>query len=140
MDTKKLLIAILAGFAAQMCGNYLVHSVWLKDDYVGTAQLWRMPDEITSRIWAIAIAALVYVIGAALIYAKGIEDKPWLLQGLRFGILLTMVQAFYSNVIMWVVMPIPHELSIKMLIGDTVTSFLLALVLAAIYRPQFEEA
>lgn len=140
MDTKKLVIAIVAGFIAQMGGNFLVHSVWLKDDYVSTAQLWRMPDEITSRIWAIAIAALVYVIGAALIYAKGIEDKPWLMQGLRFGILLTMVQAFYSNVIMWVVMPLPHELSVKMLIGDTVVAFLLALVLAALYRPQFEEA
>lgn len=140
MDTKKLVIAILAGFAVQMGGNFLVHSVWLKDDYVTTAQLWRMPDEITSRIWAIAIAALVYVIGAGLIYAKGIEDKPWLMQGLRFGVLLTMVQAFYSNVIMWVVMPLPHELSIKMLIGDTVVTFLLALVLAALYRPEFEEA
>ena len=138
MDRKKVIIAIVAGFVAQMGANFLVHSIWLKDEYVATAQLWRMPDEITSRMWAMAIAVLVYVIGAGLIYAKGIEDKPWLMQGLRFGVLLTMVQAFYSNVVMWVVMPLPHELSIKMLIGDTVTAFILALVLAAIYRPQFE--
>jgi len=140
MDMKKLIIAIVAGFAAQMGGLFLVHSVWLKEDYIATAQLWRMPDEMGSRMWAMALAVLIYVVGAALIYAKGIEDKPWLMQGLRFGVLLAMIQAVYTNVTMWVVMPIPHELSIKMLAGEAVLAFVLALVLAAIYRPQFEDA
>jgi len=140
MDTKKLIIAIVAGFAVQMGGLFLLHSVLLKQDYIITAQLWRMPDEVIDRMWALAVAVLIYVAGAALIYAKGIEDKPWFLQGIRFGVLLAMVQAIYTNVSLWVVVPIPHELSIKMIFGEVVIAFLFSLVLAAIYRPQFEEA
>ena len=32
---------ILAGFVVQMAGLLLIHSVWLKQDYVDSASLWR---------------------------------------------------------------------------------------------------
>jgi hypothetical protein len=33
------------------------------------------------------LAILIYVFGAVLVYVRGVEQKPWIGQGIRFGIL-----------------------------------------------------
>ena len=133
---KKLIVAIVAGFVVQMLGLFLIHSVLLKQDYMDTASNWRPLEAMNSRVWAMLLAVLVYVIGAVLIYVRGVESKPWIGQGVRFGILLAMVAVVYGSLSGWVILPIPHMLVVKWIVFEGLLSIVFGLLVAAICQPK----
>ena len=133
---KQKIIAIVAGFILQMAGLFLIHSVWLKQDYLNTASLWRPQEAAMSRGWAMLLAVLIYVIGAVWIYAEGVKPKPWIGQGIRFGILLALVVVVYGSLSGWVILPLPHMLVVKWIIGEGLLSIVFGLVIAAICQPK----
>jgi len=133
---KKLIVAIVAGFVVQMLGLFLIHSVLLKQDYMDTASNWRPLEAMNSRVWAMLLAVLIYVIGAVLIYVRGVESKPWIGQGVRFGILLAMVAVVYGSLSGWVILPIPHMLVVKWIVFESLLSVVFGLLVAAICQPR----
>jgi len=133
---KKLIVAIVAGFVVQMLGLFLIHSVLLKQDYMDTASNWRPLEAMNSRVWAMLLAVLIYVIGAVLIYVRGVESKPWIGQGVRFGILLAMVAVVYGSLSGWVILPIPHMLVVKWIVFESLLSIVFGLLVAAICQPK----
>ena len=102
---KQRIGAVVAGFILQLVGLVLIHSVWLKPYYVAPGSIWRSQEEATSRVWAMLLAVLIYVIGAVWIYAHGVERKPWVGQGIRFGIVLALVVVVYGSLSGWVTLP-----------------------------------
>jgi len=133
---KKTLGAIIAGFVVQLGGLFLIHAVLLKQDYVNTASVWRTYVAQTARAWAMLLAVVIYVVGAVLIYNRGVEAKPWFGQGLRFGILLALVAVVYGSLSGWVILPIPHRLAVKWIVMESVLSVVFGLVVAAICQPK----
>ncbi len=78
---KKFLIAWLVMFVLYMAGGFIVHGVLLKDDYAAT-NLMR-PEEQQKAMMVWMLLAHVLMAGAfTWIYARGVENKPWLGQGL----------------------------------------------------------
>ena len=136
MDMKKTIGAIVAGYVVQFGGNFLIHGVWLKQDYINTASLWRSSEAMNSRMWAMFLGVLIYAVGTVLIYVRGVESKPWVGQGIRFGILLALVTTVCNSLISWVTMPMPHMLAVKWMVGEGLLAILFGLVVAAICRPK----
>jgi hypothetical protein len=136
MDIKKTFGAIVAGSLVQFGGLLLIHSVWLKQDYVNTASLWRSQEAMTGRIWAMLLAILMYVVGGVLIYIRAVETKPWMGQGFRFGILMALVAVVYGSLSGWVILPIPHALAVKWIVSESLLSVVFGLVVAAICQPK----
>ena len=87
------------------------------------------------RVWILYLADFLIALGAVLIYARGVEAKPWAGQGIRFGILLAMVTAIPQSLTEYVIYPIHHELALHWIIGEGVLMVLLGLVIAAICQP-----
>ncbi|HUK29666.1 MAG TPA: hypothetical protein VLV89_01045 [Candidatus Acidoferrum sp.] len=133
---KQKLIAIFVGFILQMAGLVLIHSVWLKQDYINTASLWRSHPDQTARIWAMLLSVLIYVIGAVWIYSLTVKSNSWVAQGIRFGILLAMAVVVYGSLSGWVILPLPHMLVVKWIIGESLLSVVFGLAIAAIFRPK----
>lgn len=133
---KKVIGAIVAGFVVQLGGLFLIHSVILKQDYVDTGSVWRSYEAQTARIWAMLLAVLIYVIGAVLIYLRGVAAKPWVGQGIRFGILMALVSVVYGSLSGWVIMPIPHMLAVKWIVYESILSVVFGLVVGAICQPK----
>ena len=119
-----------------MAGLFLIHSVWLKQDYVDSASVWRSQPEQISRVWAMLLAVLIYVVGAVWIYARGVEPKPWIGQGIRFGILLALVAVVYGSLSGWVILPVSSMLVLKWIIGEGMLSVVFGLVVAYICQPR----
>ncbi|MGO9520235.1 MAG: hypothetical protein ACLPND_24625 [Candidatus Korobacteraceae bacterium] len=132
---KQKLGAVAAGFVVQVTGLLLIHSVWLKQDYVDSASVWRSQPDQTSRVWAMLLAVLIYVVGGVWIYARGVEAKPWVGQGIRFGILLAMVAVVYGSLSGWVILPVSSMLVLKWIIGESLLSVVFGLVIAYICQP-----
>lgn len=133
---KEKIGAIVAGFVVQLGGLFVIHSVVLKQDYLKTADIWRSYEAQTARMWAMLLAVLIYVVGAVLIYARGVEAKPWIGQGIRFGILMALVSVVYGSLSGWVIMPIPHMLAVKWMVYEGLLSVVFGLVVAAVYQPK----
>jgi hypothetical protein len=132
MAMKKTIGAIVASFILLSVGGYLIHSVWLAQDYVQHSDLWRTQDAMMHRLWSIYIANLIFSIGAVLIYVRGVESKPWVGQGIRFGILLALVTVIPNSLVEYFVYPLPHQLVLKWIIAGSLLTIIVGLVIAAI--------
>lgn len=70
------------------------------------------------------------------IYARGVESKPWLGQGLRFGFAVAMLCVVPIYMIYYVVQPLPGMLVVKQSVLDTGMTLILGAVVAFLYRGQ----
>ncbi len=136
MPMKKTIGAIVAGFVLLMAGRYLLHGVLLKHAYLQSADVWRTPDAMRHRLWLIFPVDISLAVAAALIYIRGVEQKPWLGQGIRFGILLALATAVPQSLTEYSIYPIHHELAIDWIIGEGGLAVLLGVLIAAICQPR----
>ena len=132
---KKFLIAWLVLFVLYMAGGFIVHELLLSADYAATG-LFRQPADSQS-LFPLMILAHIMLAGAfTWIYARGVENKPWPGQGLRYGLAVAFLAAIPIYLIYYVVQPIPSELVVKQIVFDTVCLLVLGLVVAYLYRGQ----
>ena len=131
---KKFLVSWLVVFILYMAGGMLIHGLILGDDYMATGLM--RPEAESSKLMHLMILAHVLMAGAfTWIYARGVENKPWLGQGLRFG--LAMAVFFVPiYIIYYVVQPTPGELAAKQIVFDTILTLILGAVVAFMYRGQ----
>jgi hypothetical protein len=81
-----------------------------------------------------ALAYLSTAVAFTWIYTKGKEPKPWLAQGVRFGIAVAFLMTIPIYLIYYVVMPFPLSLVIKQIIYDTISVVILGAVVAWLNR------
>ena len=90
MDTKKLIAAIVVGYLFMAGAGYLIHEVWLGPLYQQSPDTWRPEDQFRSKMWIMWLADLLFVAMFAYIYTRGVENKPWVGQGIRYGVLMNL--------------------------------------------------
>lgn len=131
---KKFLVAWLLVFVLYMAGGMLVHGVILGDDYMATGLM--RPEAEAQKLMHWMILAHVLMAGAfTWIYVRGVENKPWLGQGLRYG-LAVAVLFVPIYMIYYVVQPTPGALAAKQVVLDTILTLVLGTVVAFLYRGQ----
>ena len=132
MNKPRLVISIVVIFVVATFTGFFIHGMWLKQDYMPVASLYRPDDQI--KMPFILISYLAFAIGSVWLYAHGVEDKPWIGQGIRFGIAMWLVLAIPSFLIAYAVQPMPLILTVKQLMSEAVNKILLGLITALIYR------
>jgi hypothetical protein len=129
---KKLLLAIVAAYIVLMLTNYLVHQVWLMSDYAAIPASHRSLAGIMHRFWAMAVGQFILAVLFAYIYTRGAEKKPWLVQGIRYGILITLLTVVPTALGEYVVYIVPYMLAIKWMIAGGIQMIILGLIVAGI--------
>ena len=131
---KKLIIAWIVIFVAWFFGSFVVHGVLLNSDYMRLTALFR-PEADAQRYFPLMILAHVILSGAFVwIYARGAEAKPWMAQGVRFGIAVALLTIVPTYMIYFVVQPMPGEVVIKQIIFDGILMVVLGMIVAWLYR------
>jgi hypothetical protein len=131
---KKFFIAWLATFVVWMVGSYLIHGMLLMADYEAHSALYR-PMEDQGRYMPYLIGAHVVMAAAfVLIYRRGVEAKPWLGQGIRFGVLVALFTTIPWYTIYYSVMPLPGMMVVRQIAFDSVLCLILGATVAAVYR------
>ncbi|MBA3572105.1 MAG: hypothetical protein H0W34_09070 [Pyrinomonadaceae bacterium] len=133
MNVKKLVLTIVVVFVAANLAGFLIHAILLRPDYMAVKEHYR-PEGQEMMLW-ICLAYLSFAVGSVIIYAKGVENKPWLGQGIRFGILMWLILAVPSFFIAYAVQPVPTILMVKQVLFEGVDKILLGIITAALYRP-----
>ena len=133
MNIKKLIPTVIVVFIVANIFGFLIHAVLLKADYMPIAGYYRPMGE--EKMLFISLAYLSFAIGSVWVYAKGVENKSWLGQGIRFGIAMWLVLAVPSFLIAYGVQPVPGMLALKQVLFEGVDKIVLGILTAALYRP-----
>lgn len=113
-----------------MLGSFLVHGLWLGPTYETMTNMMRPLAEQEAMMHFMLIAHLLMAAAFVWIYQRGNEDKPWLQQGLRFGIAVALLVPIPTFMIYYTVQQTPATLAINQSIGDSVVVIVVALVAA----------
>jgi hypothetical protein len=133
---KRFLVAWVVVFVAWFVGSFVVHGLLLRDDYARLPTLFR-PESDAQRYFPLMLLAHVIMAGAFVwIYSRGIEDAPWLGQGVRFGIAVALLAVVPTYMIYFVVQPMPGATVVKQIVFDSIVVVLLGIVAAFMYRRQ----
>lgn len=133
MNMKRLVLTIIVVFVVAYFTGFFIHAIWLRQDYMVIAEHYRPMGQ--EKMLFIVLAYLSFAIGSVIVYAKGVENKPWLGQGVRFGILMWLVLTVPSFFIAYAVQPVPTILMAKQVLCEGVDKILLGIIAAALYRP-----
>lgn len=131
---KTFLLAWLLLFVVWMIGSFLVHGLLLGTTYEAMTAIYR-PVEDQQRLFPIMLFAHVMLAGGFIwIYRRGREDKPWLAQGLRFGLVIALFAIIPTYLIYYSVQSMSLNLLLGQIAGDTILSLVLGGVVAFLYR------
>jgi hypothetical protein len=131
---KKFLISTVAVFVVWMLGSFLVHGLWLTSTYETLTNMTRPMEEQESLFHFMLIAHVLMAAAFVWIYQRGNEDKPWLQQGLRFGIAVAILAPIPTFMIYYTVQQIPGMLAVQQSVGDSVVLIVVGLVAAFLNR------
>jgi len=131
---KRYFIATGIIFIIWMLGSFVVHGVLLHDDYAQLPNLFR-PESDAQHYFPLMLLAHVMLAGAfAWIYSRGAEDRPWLAQGLRFGLAVAFLTIVPTYTIYYVVQPMPGVHVLKQIAFDGALMLVLGAAVAFVYR------
>jgi len=132
--SKKFIIAWIVLFVAWLLGDFVVHAVLLHSGYMQLSNLYRTEGD-QQKYFPLMILAHVIMSGALVwIYARGAEAKPWIAQGVRFGVAVALLTAVPNYLIYFVVQPMPGDVVIKQILWEGVLIVLLGTIVAWLYR------
>jgi hypothetical protein len=130
---RKYIISAVVMFVMAWALSFVVHGLLLGSDYAVTPGM-RPPEEAQKIIYFIILAQAIFGAAFAWVYLQGKEDKPWLAQGVRFGIAVACLTVIPTYLIYHVVTPVPLVLAIKQIVLDTIRVLLMGIVLAWINK------
>lgn len=135
MNIKSIGVTALALFAVLFVGEYLIHEVWLKGAYQATASLWRPVETMKSYMGFMLLGYAFYTPVLTILFSKGFNKRNSRIgQGFRFGLLIGLLQAPYSALIWYSVLPIPATLAASWFCGNLGLSIVLGIVAGLTYR------
>lgn len=118
---KKFLISTAVVFVTMMALGAFFHGYLLHADYLALPGLFR-PEAESKELFPFMLGAHLIMSGALVwIYRRGKEKKPYLGQGLRFGLGIALVGLVPLYLIHYAVQPLPALLVAKGAVMDTLT-------------------
>ena len=131
---KRFLIAWVSIFVLWMIGSFVVHGSFLHSDYMALPNLFR-PEADAQRLFPLMILAHIILSGAFVwIYSRGVEAKPWLPQGIRYGVAIALLTIVPTYLIYYVVQPMPGATVVKQIVFDSLLAVALGAAVAFAYR------
>ena len=131
---KKFLISWAVVFVAWFAGSFVVHGVLLRAGYAALPDLFRSEADSQQYFYLMLLAHIMMAGAFVWIYQRGQESKPWLQQGVRFGIAIALLAPIPMYTIYYVVQPMPGSHVVQQIIYDGALVVLLGIITAFINR------
>ena len=131
---RRFFIAWVVTFVLWMLGGFLLHVVWLSGAYANLGPVFR-PLESQGPFFPFVVIAHALMAGAFVwIYRQGVTARPFIGQGLRYGAAIALLTAVPIYLIAYAVQPIPRGLVARQIVGDSILTLVLGLVVAWLHR------
>ncbi len=139
MSTKKMFIAVLTVFILLEVTGYIIHGLLLSKTYEGLAAIFRPMEEMNALMWRMWIADVVWSFFFVFIFTKGFQNKG-LIEGVRYGIYISLFMSFVAAVAQNAVYPVPYTLALQWFIYGTIQNVILGVVVAYFAKPAVKAA
>ena len=113
----RIILAILAVFAAWSALDFIIHGVILEAPYHATAHLWRPMDQM--KMWVLHGTVLISAIVFVILYVRLVSPKN-IIRGMEYGLLFGLITGVSMGFGTYSMMPIPLYMAIVWLIGSIV--------------------
>lgn len=130
----KMVISIIVIFVLSMGFGFLIHEILLKSDYDQVRQLFRTEEDGKAHFIYLVLGQLLFSIGFVWIYNKGKEPKPFLEQGIRYGIAIAVLAGIPMFLIYFAIQPLPGMLVVKQIIFDSIGVVIRGIVVAGLNK------
>jgi len=132
---KTFVWSVVAVFVTAMILGFVVHGWILHGEYQKLVpSLFRGESDAMAHFPYMIIAHVIMAIGITWVYRMGRENKPWLAQGVRFGIAIALLSTIPIYLIYFAVQPLPSDLVAMQIVCDTIAMVILGIVTAAVNR------
>lgn len=127
---KKFLISVVVMFVLSLGLGFLVHGVLLNQAYTQLQGLFRTPQDAEAYFPFMLLAHALIAFGFVWLYQRGKEAKPFLSQGIRFGLAVAVLMTIPMYLIYYAVQPMPPAVVYKQIVFDTLSVLLMGIVVA----------
>ena len=132
----RALVSVVVIFLLSMGLSAVLHGRILGADYarLATMGVYRTPDAARELMGFMALGNLLFAIGFTWIYRAGRDARPWLAQGVRFGLAVSLLYTIPMFITYYVVQPTPSDLAAKQAVLGSLMTVLLGIAAAFINR------
>src|ERR1700687_4227819 len=131
---KTFVISVVALFVVSMALGFVVHALLLGADYANLHSMFRSESDSKQYFGFMIAAHVLIAIGFTWIYRQGRENKPFVAQGIRFGLAVAVLTVIPNYLIYYAVQPMPSDLVAKQIVFDTMAVAIMGIVVAALTR------
>jgi hypothetical protein len=134
---KQCIISIVVVFIVAMTLDFVVHAMLLKADYAAEPALMRTAADANRHFPALLLAHLIFAMAVTVIYQRGREaGKPWMGQGVRFGLWLALLACVPNFLIYYAVEPVGLMVACKQIVFGGIATVVVGIVAAALNQAQ----
>ena len=126
----RTIVMAIAWFAL----GYIGHQLLLGRDYVAIEPIMRSKADMQAHMMFAPLSGLVYAAAMVWIYAQGRSAKPWLGQGLRFGLAVWAIAAVPQYLANYTIEPWPGNFVAKILAWELIAALLLGVLVAGLSK------
>jgi hypothetical protein len=131
---KTFAIAWVVAFVVWMFASFVVHGVLLAGEYRALPSLFRSEADGAAHMPFLLIAHVTASGALAWIYGRGVQPRPWIGQGVRFGLAAACLLPMYMYLVYFAVQPMPPALVVRQVIFDSTAIVLVSLGVAFVHR------
>jgi uncharacterized BrkB/YihY/UPF0761 family membrane protein len=132
---KRFVISVVVLFFVSMALGFIVHATLLNADYQKLVPgVFRSPQDAETYFPCMIAAHILIAIGFTWVYRAGRDNRPWLGQGVRFGLAIAVLCTIPGYLIYFAVEPLPSDLVAKQIVFDTICMVIMGIVVAALNR------
>ncbi len=130
---KQFIISVVVLFVVTMILGFVVHGLLLSEAYQASG-LFRSEEDSQNYFQYMLLAHLFMAIGLTWVYRMGRQDKPWLQQGIRFGVAISVLITIPTYMIYYAVQPMPAGLVHQQLIYDSIAMVIVGITTALVNK------
>lgn len=131
---KKMGLTVIVVFLVFTFLSFIIHGVLLQPLYQQMPQLLRAQQDAQSHFPFMLLGFLIFSLAFVWIYTRGLEAKPWLGQGLRYGLAMWLIASVSRYLIYFAIQPWSGTVLALQIGLELIMMLLLGIVTAALYR------
>ena len=134
MTLGKFLLRTIVLAIAWFALGYVGHQLLLGRDYVAIEPIMRPKADMQAHMMFAPLSGFIFAAAVAWIYAQGRSAKPWLGQGLRFGVAVWAIASVPQYIANYTIEPWPGAFVIKILAWELVAALVLGVLVAGLSK------
>jgi len=135
MNAKFVISAVVMAVMSLALG-FVVHGWLLAPDYKALGSLFRSESDQMNFFAFMIVAHVLIGVGFTWVYRMGREAKPFVGQGVRFGLAVAVLSVIPLYLIYYAVQPMPGNVVAKQIVFGTIAVVLMGIVCAWINQDQ----